>query len=200
MRTIKLFLIFALATSNVASAQNTSWYLWLESQSAIEKTEVHKVGFGERFATLTFGYSKSKVGFIVASSQGNLWGETILAPSISLGSVEFSAGVGIEHFAPYNRRVRLNLNYDDERSGSFLYIQSDFGQGAGWAWIDGAIFPTEFHKSFGTGVLLQMPGAGVGPKVEFRKGDHFGLWIAPIYEWNEKTTRVMFGMRLMAGN
>ena len=179
-----------------AQAQNLVYqgYAWFEPQVAIEKSGANKATTGEFFGTISMGQKLSpRFGLFLQSAHGNLWGETVFGPTLSLTpELEVGAGIGIDHYAPRLMRLRLNSYWDHQRTDSFIYTQIDFGKTGNWAWMDGA----RMFGAIGIGGLLQMPGGGVGPKVELRVGK-VGFWVAPVYEWEEKTTRMLVGSRFM---
>lgn len=187
-------MLFVFATFVVVTTAEAQTYLWVEPQVALEKS-ANQVETGEHFANVSFGHQWSpKLGIWLQSAHGNLWGETAMGPSFSLTpELQVGVGVGIEHFEPKPLRLRLNAYYDHERSGSFVYIQYDFGKDSSWIWADA----TAMHKQFGLGVLLQMPDAGIGPKFEVRAGQHLGFWVAPVYDWQAGVIRTLVGGRLM---
>ncbi len=182
----------------VAGAQTQkekkSSYVWLEGQVATERPgETAKWARGEHFFTLSFGKEWSKwLGLTAQVGHGNKWGETTLGPSFALTpELSVSAGVGVEHFGDYEKRFRANLYYDHERSGSFVYFSYDKGKSGQWVWLDA----THIWNKGGIGLLIQMPGGGVGPKIEFRT-NHYALWTALLFDQGAETHRVMLGGRL----
>lgn len=199
MKYLHMFSISGMLMFMSASAQAQETYLWLEPQVAVEKNVIGKTKTGEYFGTVSFGYQKSRwLGIFIQSSHGNIWGETVIGPSFQIAEgLNVSLAVGVEHYTPHPIRGRFNAFYDHEASGSFAYVQFDTGKGSNWVWADATRM---FKKKVGIGFLAQMPGGGVGPKLELRHGDHLALWVAPVHEWNEKTTRVLTGMRIMFGN
>ena len=184
MRTLLRILIFMVFA---VPAQAQRGYLWFEPQVAAEKR-------GEYFGTLSMGQKLSpRFGLFLQSAHGNLWGETVFGPTLSLTpGLEVGAGIGVEHYTPRLLRLRLNSYYDHERTGSFIYTQIDFGKTGNWVWADG----TRMFGHVGIGGLLQMSGGGVGPKFEVRVGK-IAFWVAQVYEWKEKEVRVLVGTRFM---
>lgn len=191
MRLRLFMLLVCLMAARAAEAQT---YLWFEPQGTLERVE-DETKTGEYFGNLSFGHQwKPWLGVFIQSAHGNLWGETAAGPSFQLNDeFNFGVGIGIEHFAPKPLRLRLNAYYDDAQTGSFAYFQYDVGNDSSWIWADA----TRMHKWFGLGVLLQMPDAGVGPKLEVRAGKHVGIWVAPVYDWQAEVVRTLVGGRLM---
>lgn len=184
---------FVLATLGVATTAQAQTYFWVEPQVALEQGEAN-VETGESFANLSFGHQWSpKWGIWLQTAHGNLWGETAVGPSFQLSDqLNVGVGIGIEHFEPKSLRLRLNAYYDAP-SGSLLYIQYDRGKDSSWVWADATLL----RRWLGLGVILQMPDAGVGPKVEFRMGKHLGIWVAPVYDWESDVIRTLVGGRIM---
>ncbi|HEY4528511.1 MAG TPA: hypothetical protein VJJ48_01650 [Candidatus Paceibacterota bacterium] len=185
---INKFLLFVCLAVFAPEAQAQSTYLWFEPQVAVEKE-------GEYFGTISFGHQKSPwVGLFAQTSHGNLWGETAFGPTFAPAEgLSFGVGMGVEHYAPHPIRLRLNAYYDHVATGSFLYAQFDTGKDSSWVWLDAV----RMYGHVGVGAFVQMPSAGVGPKVELRFRDHVGVWVAPVYQWQEEKLRLLVGGRIM---
>ncbi|MBX4199078.1 hypothetical protein KW800_02265 [Candidatus Parcubacteria bacterium] len=189
------------------------WYLWFDSQLATGK-EFSRRDIGnttQAVHTISYGLQRSKAFGLTATASyakdhGEEWGEATFGYSFAPNAeTAISAGPGIELFGDNLRRVRLSLYYDnaDKDRPHFLYVQSDFGQGAGWFWADGTYFLT---KRLGTGLLIQVPDLGVGLKEEvLLKGKLLSAWGAvllppPNAGVDESYLRYAIGGRLKFGN
>lgn len=189
MNQVFLFVFLMLAVCPAyAQPFGEQGYLWVEPQVAAEKG-------GEYFSTISLGQKLSpRLGLFLQTAHGNFWGETVFGPTLSITpELEVGTGIGIEHYSPRLLRFRLHSYYDHKRTGSFLYTQFDAGKTGSWVWVNGA----RMFGPVGVGALVQMPGGGAGPKLELRAGKHIGIWAASVYEWNEKTARVLIGTRFM---
>lgn len=176
-------------------------YVELYAQTAVEKNEAKKVLTGEYFGALTLIAQRSpKVGLFFETGHGNYWGETVVGPSFQISQEwNVSLAAGVEHFEPKKVRSRFNLYYDQEtewenQGSSFMYLEVGAGESGNWIALDAVKM---LSKSVGLGFLVQAPEAGAGVKAELHFGDHVGVWFAPVYDWQNKKTRVLAGGRIM---
>ncbi len=199
-----MFVMLVLAIAVPVAAQEPEqaekdWYVWFEPQVAIQQNEEEKVSRGEYFGVLTASkqWSKGK-GIFFQTGHGNLWGETVIGPSFeltdadSVHTVQVSAAAGVDHHSPRLLRGRLNFFYDNDESGSFAYSQFDFGKGGKWVWTDATLM---LNKKSGFGILIQMPGGGIGPKYEFQPTKNLAAWAAVVQDWQEDKARLLVGMK-----
>ncbi len=191
----RLALILACLGLATAAEAQTSTYFWVEPQVALEKSTDSQLVTGEHFTNVSFGHQQSpKLGGWAQFALGNFWGEAAAGYSVMVSDeLQIGAGIGKELKGEKPWRVRLNAYYDHAKSGSFVYVQWDGDRNSSWIWADA----TRMHGHFGLGLLVQMPDGGVGPKAEFRFGQHLGLWVAPVYDWPNETVRTLVGGRIM---
>ncbi len=192
---IIIFLHLFATKANGQEVMTPYTYVEFYPQIAIEKGGGGETQVGDFFGSLSLiRQTGPGLGLFFESAHGRYWGETVLGPAFQVGSWNLSVAGGFEHFAPRKMRGRFNAYYDEEETGSFLYLEVGVGQSGHWGSVDAVRM---FTKNIGAGILAQAPDAGVGPKVEVRVGNHLGFWVAPVYDWEAYKWRTLAGGRLM---
>jgi hypothetical protein len=188
--------------ATTAEAQTDKW-AWVEGQCLVQANEAGETKATPCFGVVTANIQKNAgLGFLIQSGHGNEWRETVIGPSVKFGSETlFSVGFGIEHDKPNHRRARLALYWDDEETGSFIYIEADsrlknVDEDGFDRWINVEAVRM-FNEKFGVGIFAEMPDTGIGPKIEYRPHEKLGIWAFTGYDWQAKKIRGGIGLRLM---